>query len=167
MSSDFFVTKDSGERVNFTSGMTRDTATGKINYRRLLDGPMLERWAGLLARGAEKYPDVSPGVANWTLADGVEELRRFEESAFRHFIQWIRGDRDEDHAAAVIFNINGAEYVRPKVSAEQIAANNERHEREDAERRKREGERYSLHGLPSFKPNHGTLDEEPAGMPRP
>lgn len=139
---DQWKTKDSGERTNFASGMTRDTSTGKINYRRLLDGPMLERWAGLLARGAEKYPDVKPGVANWTLANSVEELRRFEESAFRHFIQWIRGDRDEDHAAAVIFNINGAEYVRAKLAAEKPVE-----------------ERHTLHGLPSFAPNHGTLNE--------
>jgi predicted oxidoreductase len=30
-------------------------------------------------------------------------------------MQWFLGDRDEDHAAAVLFNINGAEYVREKM----------------------------------------------------
>jgi hypothetical protein len=29
--------------------------------------------------------------------------------------QWFRGDSDEDHAAAVIFNINGFEYVKEKL----------------------------------------------------
>lgn len=108
-----FVIKDSGERAKFSSGMVRDTTTGKIDYSRVLDGPMFERWAEHLSKGAIKYPDVRPGVANWTLANGPEEYERFRKSAFRHFLQWFRGDRDEDHASAVFFNINGAEYLVP------------------------------------------------------
>lgn len=82
---------------------------------------MLERWAEHLTKGASKYPDLPDGNANWTLADGLEELNRFRESAFRHFYQWVRGDVDEDHAAAVFFNINGAEYVKEKMnSSEEI-----------------------------------------------
>ena len=107
-----FVIKDSGERKQFESGMVRDVTTGKVEYGRVLDGPMFERWAVHLTKGATKYPDVRPGVANWTLANGPAELARFKESALRHFIQWYRGDNDEDHAAAVFFNINGHEYVR-------------------------------------------------------
>jgi hypothetical protein len=106
-----FVVKDSGQREQFESGMVRDTATGKVDFRRVLDGPMLDRWAAHLSKGAVKYPDVAPGVPNWTLAAGPAELDRFKQSAFRHFLQWLRGDVDEDHAAAVFFNINGAEYV--------------------------------------------------------
>lgn len=111
-----FITKDSGKRQEFESGMVRDTEEGKIDYTALLDGPMLDRWAELLTRAKVKYPDVAPGVANWTLAQGEAELVRFRKSAFRHFRQWIRGDRDEDHAAGVIFNINGAEFVREKLN---------------------------------------------------
>lgn len=106
-----FVTKDSGARQSFESGMVRDTTAGKTHWHRVADGPMLKRWAELLTRGAEKYPDVSPGEPNWTLAKGEAELFRFRESAFRHFMSWFRGDVDEDHAAAVLFNINGAEFV--------------------------------------------------------
>jgi hypothetical protein len=47
-------------------------------------------------------------------AQSVEELERFRMSAARHFEQWLRGDTDEDHAAAVFFNINGAEYTRSR-----------------------------------------------------
>lgn len=112
-----FTIKDSGKRQSFASGMVRDVQTDKIEYTRVLDGPMLERWAAHLTKGAKKYPDVAPGVSNWTLAAGEEEYRRFLESAMRHFIQWINGDRDEDHAAAVFFNVNGAEYVRAKMEA--------------------------------------------------
>ncbi len=110
-----FITKDSGKRAQFDSGMVRDTEEGKTDYTTVLDGPMLDRWAELLTRAKAKYPDISPGVANWTLASGEAELARFRKSAFRHFRQWMRGDRDEDHAAAIIFNVNGAEFVREKL----------------------------------------------------
>lgn len=105
-----FVTKDSGNRTRFDSGMQRDTTEGKVDYLLVRDGPMFERWAALLQRGAEKYDP-----RNWMKARGEEEYYRFRESAARHFEQWLRGQVDEDHAAAVIFNINGAEYVRGKI----------------------------------------------------
>lgn len=103
------------ERHEFASGMVRDIEANKTDYTRLLDGPMLERWARHLKAGETRYPDVAPGVANWTLANGQEELRRFKVSALRHMIQWLRGDTNEDHAAAVYFNINGAEYVKERL----------------------------------------------------
>lgn len=104
-----FVTKDSGKREEFTSGMVRDTADDKPNYALVYDGPMLTRWGGLLTRGAVKY-----AKRNWMKASGQAELERFQESAARHFAQWMRGETDEDHAAAVFFNMNGAEYVRER-----------------------------------------------------
>lgn len=105
-----FITKDSGERQEFKSGMKRDVTTGKILWHLTASGPMLKRWAELLTRGAEKYD-----ANNWMKADGNEELNRFKESAFRHFMQWYLNEIDEDHGAAVIFNINGAEYVKDKL----------------------------------------------------
>jgi hypothetical protein len=110
-----FVVKDSGERQQFESGMVRDTSAGKTEFDRILDGPMLERWAAHLTKGAVKYPDLPDGKANWTLANGQAELSRFRRSAIRHFIQYMRGDADEDHAAATFFNINGAEYVKERM----------------------------------------------------
>jgi len=109
-----FEIKDSGERKNFASGMMRDTDGDKIEYDRAFDGPMFLRWAEHLTKGAKKYPDVKPGVPNWTLAAGDEEQARFKKSAIRHFFQWLDGQMDEDHAAAVFFNINGYEYVKEK-----------------------------------------------------
>lgn len=111
-----FTVKDSGERKQFSSGMVRDTARGKVQWHRVAEGPMLRRWAEHLTKGAEKYPDLPDGRANWTLAEGSEELTRFRESAFRHFMQWFLGETDEDHAAAVFFNINGAEYARERLA---------------------------------------------------
>lgn len=73
--------------------------------------PLFERYAGLMTRGAIKY-----NARNWMKASGEAEYERFRASAVRHFIQYIRGDKDEDHAVAVWFNINGAEYVSEKMS---------------------------------------------------
>jgi hypothetical protein len=102
-----FVVKDSGSRQTFASGMQRDTQGDKTKYHLVFDGPMLDRWAEHLTKGVVKYDE-----GNWLKANGDEERRRFLASAARHFRQWMRGDADEDHAAAVFFNINGAEYVK-------------------------------------------------------
>lgn len=106
-----FETKDSGHRAEFTGGMVRDISDGKTRPDLCFDGPMFLRWAGLMTRGAVKY---SPG--NWLKASDEAAYRRYKESAARHFIQWYYGlDAEEDHAAAVFFNINGAEYVCEKI----------------------------------------------------
>lgn len=109
-----YKTKDSGARQEYDSGMVRDLQDGKPDYSLLLAGlpyedELITRWASLMTRGAEKY-----GKRNWQLATSEEELERFKASAFRHFMQWITGETDEDHAAAVLFNINAAEYVKHK-----------------------------------------------------
>lgn len=108
-----YETKDSGERKQFASGMQRDISDDKTLWHLVASGPMLKRWAELLTRGAIKYD-----ADNWMKAGGEEELVRFKESAFRHFIQWYYGETDEDHGAAVMFNINGAEYVKDKLEKE-------------------------------------------------
>lgn len=111
-----FETKDSGERIEYVSGMSRDTQNGKPRFDLLVtddlpfEDQFLTRFAALLARGAEKY-----GERNWQLADSPEELARFKASGSRHFMQWMCGEVDEDHAAAVAFNIMAAEYVKWKL----------------------------------------------------
>lgn len=104
-----FVTKDSGERQHYPSGMVRDVQSGKPRYD-LIDRAFLKRWAELMARGAEKY-----GEDNYKCANSDEELHRFEASAFRHLMAWLNGDISEDHAAAVAFNIAAAEMVKNKL----------------------------------------------------
>jgi hypothetical protein len=104
-----FTIKDSGKREEFSGGMVRDTAEGKINYALIADGPMLKRWAEHLTKGAKKY-----AKRNWMKAEGQEEYERARESAFRHFMQWFNGETDEDHASAVFFNINETEYLKLK-----------------------------------------------------
>lgn len=102
-----FEVKDSGARKVYASGMQRDTDENKIMYDLVFDGPLFERLAQHLTKGARKYEP-----RNWMKANGPEELARFRASATRHFVQWLRGDTDEDHAMAVVFNINAALYVQ-------------------------------------------------------
>lgn len=104
-----FKTKDSGKRVTFSTGMNRDVQDEKARYD-LVWTPLLKRWAELMARGATKY-----GERNWEKAKTKEEMERFRASAFRHFMQWFDGETDEDHAAAVLFNLAGAEYVKQRI----------------------------------------------------
>ncbi len=105
--------KDSGKREEYSSGMVRDTQAGKPMFNLInrvgvpMDQQMLTRWAMLMTAGAEKY-----GLRNWELACTQEEIDRFKESAFRHMLQWLNGETDEDHAAAVLFNIQACETTK-------------------------------------------------------
>ena len=62
-----FVVKDSGKRQEFNGGMVRDTTEGKTDYSLVLDGPMFDRWAIHLTKGAVKY-----AKRNWMKAAGQE-----------------------------------------------------------------------------------------------
>jgi hypothetical protein len=111
-----YVTKDSGEREEYTTGMVRDTQAGKARFSLLVpkgvpyEAQFLTRVAELMTRGIEKY-----GNRNWEKAHTQEELDRFEDSADRHLKQWQCRNVDEDHAAAVVFNLLAAETVRWKM----------------------------------------------------
>lgn len=104
-----FVTKDSGKRQEFSTGMKRDTSENKPRYD-LIPRFMLKRWADLMQRGAVKYEE-----RNWEKAKTKEELARYRESAYRHFMAWLDGEEDEDHAAAILFNVGGAELVKKRL----------------------------------------------------
>lgn len=111
-----YETKDSGAREEYPSGMVRDLQAGKPRFDLLLapvgyENQLLTRWAALMARGAEKY-----GEKNWQEANSQEELNRFKASALRHLMQYVTGERDEDHAAAVCFNLMAAEYLEEKLN---------------------------------------------------
>lgn len=112
--------KDSGVRTQYGSGMVRDAADDKPRFDLVIpvgipyDKLMLTRWAELLRKGAIKYSE-----RNWEKADSDEELDRAKASAFRHFMQWFSDETDEDHAAAVFFNINEVETIRTKWSNQQ------------------------------------------------
>lgn len=168
-----FITKDSGKRDEYESGMRRDIQTGKarpdlvpplirnifnmyidriVNHEKLpslnlsslnngieivalggnssndlqllienliayeikTNGETVQsvaevyyRLAGLYGRGAAKY-----GENNWQKATlAGEEYLRFKQSTSRHWLQYLSGQKDEDHFCAVIFNLYGIGYV--------------------------------------------------------
>ncbi len=113
-----YVTKDSGKRSVYDSGMQRDTEEGKARFDLLfpLDIPfkaqMMTRFADLMARGAAKYDE-----RNWEKARGIEEMARYRSSAMRHLVQWETGEEDEDHAAAVMFNLLAHETTKYRLRA--------------------------------------------------
>lgn len=94
-----YKTKDSGKRIKFKSGFNRDIQDGKPRYD-LIPHELLKRVAELYSRGAEKYNE-----DNWRLANSEQEYKRFRASAFRHFMQWMSNEEDEDHASAIVFNV--------------------------------------------------------------
>lgn len=126
-----FVVKDSGVREEYANGFVRDAEDGKPDYVRLFMDPkvhaaiskeprlldflatdgahlvppeMLIRWAVHMNKAVPKY-----GESNWRLARGLVATARFARSFCRHAVQWLRGDRDEDHAAALMFNVAARE----------------------------------------------------------
>lgn len=113
-----YTTKDSGCREKWDSGMQRDTQEGKARFDLLVpegvpyQAQLLTRWAELMERGARKYD-----ARNWEQANSRSELDRAKSSAFRHFMQWLTDEVDEDHAAAVLFNLMVAETVKYKLEA--------------------------------------------------
>ena len=91
-----YITKDSGERESHETGAVRDVRTGKGRYD-LISPYAIGRLAQLLERGAEKYD-----ARNW---EKGFKFSRCIDSAMRHLFQYIEGQNDEDHLAAVLFNI--------------------------------------------------------------
>lgn len=112
-----YQTLGSGARQHYESGMHRDSQAGKPRFDLLLPAgvpygdQMLTRWAALMARGGELYGD-----RNWEHARTADELERYKSSALRHMMQYLAGEMDEDHAAAVMFNVTAAEYVRTRMT---------------------------------------------------
>lgn len=91
-----------------TSGVNRSDPTGKPDYT-LVDWTMIERWALHMEAHIG-----SKGRDNWRQASTQEDLDRFLASLLRHALAVVRGDADEDHAAALMFNVAGAELVRSR-----------------------------------------------------
>lgn len=101
-----FETKDTGQRRNFETGARRDVNAGKGRYD-LISPIMIRRLAQLMERGAIKY-----GPDNWLLG---MPLRQYLDSANRHLWQLLAGEEDEDHAAAVIFNIMAFMHTKQRI----------------------------------------------------
>lgn len=99
---------DSGEREVKANGFTREPEGSRPDYLPLLlargieDVPreLIERIAEHYYQGGLKYsPD------NWRKGTDPESLERNRRSAARHFVAWLKGETDEDHLAAVAWNM--------------------------------------------------------------
>jgi hypothetical protein len=113
-----YAIKDSGKRQEFEGGAMRDTEEGKIDYSNLIVHfePMGTRFAMHMTKGRDKYPDPEPGVPNWTLFEATpENLARTLRSFDRHVKAYRAGLTDEDHASAILFNLNLAERIREQL----------------------------------------------------
>lgn len=105
-----YETKDSGSRIRTASGMQRESKTEQPRFDLLVPlkvpyhDQLLTRVAALVERGARKYDS-----RDWEQASTPAEAEEFRASAFRHFMQWMCGENDEDHAAAIVFNVLAAE----------------------------------------------------------
>lgn len=112
--------KDSGKRKNYKSGMHRDITEGKAIYPLLipeylpLRESLLHRWAMWATKGIHKY-----GRRNWELANTEEELQHFIDALGRHFFKYYYGVEDgEDHAAAIVWNLNAVESLKWRLENE-------------------------------------------------
>ena len=91
-----YIVKDSGERQSFDSGAVRDIQNGKGRFD-LIGTEGLIRLAQLYEKGANKYAE-----RNWEKGIPVS---RCMDSAFRHLWKYMDGWNDEDHLAAVAWNV--------------------------------------------------------------
>ncbi len=92
-----FATKDSGKRCEFKTGSRREPEDNKGFYD-CLPFNAIDRLARLMERGAAKY-----SKHQWRR--GLP-LSRYLSSALRHLCQFANGQVDEDHLAAVLFNVS-------------------------------------------------------------
>lgn len=91
-----YATHDSGQRRSFGTGAVRDIDDGKPRYD-LIPPHALRRVAMLYTRGAVKY-----GENNWHKGIPTQQMLA---SAMRHLEAYRRGEQDEDHLAAVVWNV--------------------------------------------------------------
>jgi len=85
--------------VTSASGVNRSDPAGKPDYL-LVDWGLIERWALHMGANVE-----SKGRDNWRQASTADDERRALQSLMRHVVAFVHGVEDEDHAAAICFNV--------------------------------------------------------------
>ena len=91
-------------------GFTRSSDEGKVDYS-LIPSYLLYRLAKLYTEGAKVH-----GRNNWKKGTSQEALESFQASATRHFFCWLELKEDEDHEAALIFNMEGRDNAFNKLN---------------------------------------------------
>lgn len=102
---------DGGARMTYDTGAMREPSTNKGAYE-LVSPFALERIAIWYELGARKYAD-----RNWE--KGIP-FNRLIQSAIRHLIRWMKGDREEDHLAAVCWNVMAMMHFQETGQADEL-----------------------------------------------
>ena len=91
-----YIIKDSGERTEFDTGAVRDMHTGKGRMDLLPVSAIIEL-SKHCENGAIKYGErnVDKGIPQHSFID----------SALRHLFKYLRGDQDENHLVAALWNV--------------------------------------------------------------
>jgi hypothetical protein len=90
------IIKDSGDRTEFNTGAVRDMHTGKGRMD-LLPCTAIIELSKHCENGALKYGErnVDKGIPQHSFID----------SGLRHLFKYLRGDKDENHLVAALWNI--------------------------------------------------------------
>lgn len=102
-----YVIKDSGNRTEFETGSVRDCKIG-VGRMDLLPCTAIIELSKHCEAGALKYGErnVDKGIPQHSFID----------SGIRHLFKYLRGDRDENHLVAALWNIAWAveqEHTKP------------------------------------------------------
>jgi hypothetical protein len=103
-------------------GVRRDAVAGKPRFDLMYpesvpyEDQLITRVARLYERGAAKYGD-----RNWEKSETKDSLAHHVASFWRHATQFILGvDDGEDHAAAVVFNVNAILLTRRNIKRDPV-----------------------------------------------
>jgi len=94
--------------------MIRDTKEDKPDFDLLFpknvkfEDTLLYQVAIHLAQGARKYTE-----RNWENAS-IKDIHTFRKGLYRHTIQLLTGQTDENHIGAIFFNLNGLNFCMKK-----------------------------------------------------
>jgi len=111
---DFTEVKTSGNGMHVNeNGGNRDSAEGKPDYT-LIPIPSLRRIANHYMNGLKKY-----GRGNWKLLSTDADIARYQQSMMRHMMQYLNGEKDEDHLSAVVWNAMSLLYFEEIKTPEQ------------------------------------------------
>lgn len=97
----------------FTSGATRNTDEGKLDFEGFNSPLVMERYAQYMEKHRVQADGTRRGSDNWQGLFGQDHFNICMKSAFRHFFDWwkqhrgYKGQDDlEESICALIFNAN-------------------------------------------------------------
>lgn len=113
-----YTVHQQGAQAVHSDGVRRDTQQGKTLYTLLfpkgvpMDEQLFVRVARHYTKGGEKH-----GNRNWENSCAEDTLEHHTEALWRHFMEFFfdTGKNNEDHAAAVVWNVNAVDLTRRNI----------------------------------------------------